>query len=82
MKSIRKIEALGVENKLIFAPGLLAGTTVLNSGRCSVGAKSPMTKGIMEANSGGHAAGVMAKSGIAAVILENRAEDLTLLKLS
>lgn len=75
-------DPLGEDNKLIFAPGLLAGTPALNSGRCSVGAKSPMTKGIMEANSGGHAAKVMAKSSIAAIVLEGRATRPTLLKLS
>ncbi|HOF94581.1 MAG TPA: aldehyde ferredoxin oxidoreductase N-terminal domain-containing protein, partial [Clostridia bacterium] len=32
---------LGKNNKLIFAPGLLSGTTAPNSGRLSVGGKSP-----------------------------------------
>ena len=77
-----KTDPLGEKNKLIFAPGLLAGTPALNSGRCSVGAKSPLTKGIMEANSGGHAATVMAKSSIAAIVLEGKADKSTLLKLS
>ncbi len=75
-------DPMGNGNKLIFAPGLLAGTPVLNSGRCSVGAKSPLTKGIMEANAGGQAARVMVKNGIAAIVLENSAETLTLLKIS
>lgn len=75
-------DPLGENNKLIFAPGLLAGTPVLNSGRMSVGAKSPLSKGIMEANSGGHAAKAMAKTGIAAIILEGKSSDLTLLKIT
>lgn len=77
-----KTDPLGEGNKLIFAPGLLAGTVVLNSGRCSVGAKSPLTKGIMEANSGGQAARAMAKNGIAAIVLEGKAHILTQLKIS
>jgi len=75
-------DPLGENNKLIFAPGLLAGTPVLNSGRSSVGAKSPLSKGIMEANSGGHAAKTMAKTGLAAIILEGKATDLTFLKIN
>ena len=77
-----KTDPLGEGNKLIFAPGLLAGTVVLNSGRCSVGAKSPLTKGIMEANSGGQAARAMAKNGIAAIVLEGKADVLIQLKIS
>ena len=46
-------DPLGVENKLVFAPGIMGGTTAPCSGRLSVGAKSPMTKGIKEANTGG-----------------------------
>ena len=41
-------DPLGVENKLVWAPGILAGTAVPCSGRLSVGAKSPLTKGIKE----------------------------------
>ena len=34
---------LGPNNKLVFAPGLLTGTTAPNSGRVYVGAKIPLT---------------------------------------
>ena len=44
--------ALGKNNKIIFAPGLLSGTSAPNSGRISVGAKSPLTGTIKESNSG------------------------------
>jgi len=44
--------ALGPENKLVFAPGLLAGSAASTSGRLSVGCKSPLTGGIKEANGG------------------------------
>ena len=61
---------LGPLNKLVFAPGLLGGTNCANSGRISVGAKSPLTGGIKEANSGGQAGGYLAKLGIAAIVVE------------
>ena len=38
-----RCHALSAENKLVFAPGLLAGTTAPSSGRMSVGGKSPLT---------------------------------------
>jgi aldehyde:ferredoxin oxidoreductase len=43
---------LGKHNKLVFAPGLLAGTSAINSGRLSAGAKSPLTGTIKESNAG------------------------------
>lgn len=61
---------LGSKNKLVFAPGLFAGTMVANSGRLSVGAKSPLTGGIKESNSGGTAAQRLAKLGVKALVLE------------
>jgi aldehyde:ferredoxin oxidoreductase len=67
---------LGDANKLILAPGLLAGTAAPNSGRLSIGAKSPLTKGVKEANVGGTVGQKLARMGIKALVLENRpAED-------
>jgi len=74
-------DPLGPDNKLVFSPGILAGTTVPSSGRLSVGAKSPLTNGIKEANSGGAAAQKLAKLGLQAVVIEGRAKELTLLKI-
>ena len=48
-------DPLGPENKLIFATGMFCGTTMFNSSRVSIGAKSPLTGGIKEANVGGTA---------------------------
>ncbi|MEG6521500.1 aldehyde ferredoxin oxidoreductase family protein [Desulfotomaculum sp. 1211_IL3151] len=70
-----KCHPLGPNNKLIFAPGLLGGTNCANSGRLSVGSKSPLTGGIKESNSGGTAAQKLAKMGIAGVIVEGMPED-------
>ncbi|MCP3926664.1 MAG: aldehyde ferredoxin oxidoreductase [Desulfobacterales bacterium] len=66
---------LGKHNKLVFAPGLLAGTGAANSGRLSAGAKSPLTEGIKESNAGGLAAQKIARMGIKAIVLEDKPED-------
>jgi aldehyde:ferredoxin oxidoreductase len=64
---------LSSENKLVFAPGLLTGTTAPCSGRLSVGAKSPLTGGIKEANVGGTASQKIARLGYAAIVVEGAA---------
>jgi aldehyde:ferredoxin oxidoreductase len=64
--------ALGAENKLVIAPGLLSGTTGAMSGRLSIGAKSPLTGTIKESNSGGQPAQVLARLGYAAIVLEGK----------
>jgi len=66
---------LGPNNKMVFAPGLLSGTAAANSGRTSLGAKSPLTGGIKESNSGGTSAGIMAKLGVKALIIEGLPEN-------
>ncbi len=66
---------LGPNNKMVFAPGLLSGTSAANSGRNSLGAKSPLTGGIKESNVGGTTAGIMAKLGVKALIIEGVPED-------
>ncbi len=76
-----KADPLGPENKLIFSAGILAGTAVPNTGRLSVGAKSPLTNGVKEANAGGSAAQKIARLGLQAVVIEGRAKELTLLKI-
>ena len=65
-------DALGPHNKLIFAPGLLGGAVVPAAGRLSVGAKSPLTKGIKEANAGGTGGDNLGKMGIKAIIVEGQ----------
>jgi aldehyde:ferredoxin oxidoreductase len=68
-------EALGPYNKLIFAPGLLGGASVTTAGRLSIGAKSPLTRGVKEANAGGTAGDTLGKMGIKAIVVENKPED-------
>jgi aldehyde:ferredoxin oxidoreductase len=72
---------LGAENKLVIAPGMLSGSAAAMSGRISVGCKSPLTGGIKEANSGGQPSQMLARLGVAAIILEGRPADDTLYKM-
>ena len=65
---------LGEKNKLVIAPGLLSGTIAANSGRLSIGAKSPLTGTIKESNAGGTAAQILAKAGCKALIIEGLPE--------
>ena len=63
-------DPLGPYNQLVIAPGLLAGTPSSSVHRLSVGAKSPLTGGIKESNSGGTVAYKLARMDIKAVVLE------------
>jgi aldehyde:ferredoxin oxidoreductase len=63
-------DPLGSEAKFIVATGPLAGTLAPSCGRISVGAKSPLTLGIKEANSGGPVGQKMDKLGIRAIVVE------------
>jgi aldehyde:ferredoxin oxidoreductase len=76
-------DPLGPDNKLIFAPGLLSGTSLVNTSRISVGAKSPLTGGIKESNAGGTVAAALGRLGITAVIVEGQAPqgDLSFLRI-
>jgi aldehyde:ferredoxin oxidoreductase len=76
-------DPLGPENKLIFAPGFLSGTSLPNTSRISIGAKSPLTGTIKESNVGGTVAAALGRLGITAVIIEGQAPegDLSFLKI-
>ena len=68
------VEPLGPENKLIFAAGPITGVPAGGCGRHSVGAKSPLTGGFGEADSGGYWGAELKMAGFDAVIVEGRAE--------
>ncbi|MBI5602646.1 MAG: aldehyde ferredoxin oxidoreductase [Deltaproteobacteria bacterium] len=78
-----KCDPLGPENKLIFAPGLLSGTSLVNTSRISVGAKSPLTGTIKESNAGGTMAAALGRLGITAIVIEGQAaaEELFFLRI-
>jgi len=67
-------DALGPENKLIFATGALTGVPVAGSGRNSVGAKSPLTDGYGDAEVGGYWGAELKHAGYDAIIIEGKAE--------
>jgi len=68
-------DPLGAGNKLILCTTLLAGTTIPAAHRISVGAKSPLTGGIKEANSGGTTATYLARHNIKMIIFEDLPES-------
>lgn len=65
----------GPDNLFILAPGVLAGTSAPTSGRISVGAKSPLTGGSKEANSGGNPGQHLTKLGYRAVLVTGQPGD-------
>ncbi len=65
-------DPLGSQAVLVFAPGVLAGSAAPTSGRISVGAKSPLTGGIKEANSGGNPGQHLVKMGYRAIIVTGK----------
>ncbi len=72
---------LSGDNRLILAPGILTGTGAPCTGRLSAGAKSPLTGGIKESNSGGMAAIHLANCGLAAIVVEGEPADSRLYRL-
>lgn len=68
------VHPLDAGNIFYIAPGLLSGTPCPNSGRCSMGAKSPLTGGIKEANTGGTIGTYLAKLGIALIKIKGKSK--------
>jgi aldehyde:ferredoxin oxidoreductase len=68
-------DPLGPENLFTVAVGPLAGTGAPQLGRISVGAKSPLTLGIKESNSGGPAAQILDRLGIRAIIVQGAPQE-------
>ena len=63
---------LGPNNKLVFSPGIVTGTSAATSARLSVGAKSPLTGGIKESNAGSSWAADVAVMQIKALVIEGQ----------
>ncbi len=77
-----RCDPLGPENKLILANGILTGSPFPNSARTSIGAKSPLTNGIKEANVGGRPSFMLAKYGIRALVFEDVSSELKILLIN
>ncbi len=69
-----KVDPLSPENKLIFAPGPLSGTSAPTGGRYNVVTKSPLTGFIAFANSGGHFGAELKHAGWDLLVVEGKAE--------
>ncbi|MBT5773357.1 MAG: aldehyde ferredoxin oxidoreductase, partial [Dehalococcoidia bacterium] len=68
-------DPLGPDNILVMAPGVLGGSAAPTSGRISFGAKSPLTGGIKETNSGGNPGQQLMKLGVRAVVVTGQPAD-------
>ncbi|MBN1191825.1 MAG: aldehyde ferredoxin oxidoreductase family protein [Dehalococcoidales bacterium] len=68
------IDALGPENKIIFALGPVTGLSLPGASRFCVGAKSPLTGGIAKSESGGYWMAELKRAGYDAVIFEGKSE--------
>jgi aldehyde:ferredoxin oxidoreductase len=66
---------LGPNNKLVFAPGVVTGTSAPSSARVSVGAKSPLTGTIKESNAGSSWSPALARLGIKALVVEGQPKE-------
>jgi aldehyde:ferredoxin oxidoreductase len=76
-----RVHPLSKRSYFVIATGLLAGTNAPNSGRLSVGGKSPLTGTIKEANVGGTSAHKLARLGIRAIMVSGSSESLKILKI-
>jgi aldehyde:ferredoxin oxidoreductase len=70
-------DALGPDNKLIFASGPFSGTTVPCASRMAVTGKSPLTGAVGMALTGGHFPVELKFAGYDALIVEGKAEKPT-----
>jgi aldehyde:ferredoxin oxidoreductase len=68
------IDALGPENKLIFALGPISGMVLPGAARNCIGAKSPLSKGIAKSEAGGFWMAELKRAGYDAIIIEGKAE--------
>ena len=67
-------DPLSPENVLIFAPGVMTGVPLPGAGRHSVGAKSPLTGGFGESESGGFWGAELKKAGWDAIVVHGASE--------
>jgi len=66
-------DALGPENRLVFANGPLTGVPLAGSGRNAIGARSPLTGALGEAEVGGFWGAELKAAGFDAIIVQGQA---------
>ncbi len=69
------VEPLHQENKLIFTPGALTGSSIPFSARHSTTSISPLTETIFSSNAGGNFGCELLRTGYSGVIIEGRASS-------
>ena len=69
------IDPLSPENLLIFAAGVMTGTTLPGTGRHAVGAKSPLTGALASSEAGGYWGTELKKTGFDAIVIRGKAES-------
>jgi aldehyde:ferredoxin oxidoreductase len=67
--------ALGPDNRLIMAPGILQGSNLPGAGRHGAGAKSPLTGGLGSSEVGGWWGHEFKRAGFDALVVRGRAEE-------
>jgi aldehyde:ferredoxin oxidoreductase len=72
-------DSLGPDNRLIFAAGPLTGAPLAGAGRNAIGARSPLTGGMGEAEVGGFWGAELKAASIDAIIVEGQAPAPTYL---
>lgn len=70
-----EVDALSIENKLIFMTGPLTGTPTPTSGRYMVITKSPLTGAVACSNSGGYWGPELKFAGYDGIIIEGKADS-------
>ena len=75
------VDPLGPDNPLIFSAGPFAGTNFSNANRLSVGAKSPLTGGIKESNSGGTFGFALGQLGIFGFTLHGISDEWVVIRI-
>jgi len=67
------VDALGPDNKLVFALGPVTGLNLPGASRFCVGAKSPLTNGIAKSEAGGFWMVELKRAGFDAIVIEGKA---------
>ena len=73
------IDADSAESPIVFAPGVLTGTSMPSSGRTSVIFKSPVTRRFFKTNVGGHFGAQLKFAGVDLLVVRGRAPRPSLL---
>jgi aldehyde:ferredoxin oxidoreductase len=69
------VDPLGPENPLIFTVGPLTGTPVPTAGRFSLVTRSPLTKTVLDSNSGGRWGVALKRCGLDALFINGKSQE-------